>query len=264
MQIRKREGYTLIELLVVIAIIGVLTALLLSSISQARAAARRTRCLANLRQFAAANQLYTAEFPGWTIPAYWGWSPAGAGWPANTPPAIPASGPRLHWFQAWPVARALNAARPGNGRYVGDLLCPDASFAWERGTSAGYPLQYSYAINTTQLPGMSLTRAPDYWNAWKTSEIRQPSEKIQFIDAVSGSVNASGSFNGTLRYFTNGWGEWHGPPDHTNIVAYRHSRGANVLFHDGHGLWMPATALRVDPAASGTAKNKRQWEPTRP
>jgi prepilin-type N-terminal cleavage/methylation domain-containing protein/prepilin-type processing-associated H-X9-DG protein len=58
----RRRGFTLIELLVVIAIIGILAAMLFPVFARAREAARKTQCLANVKNIAIAYQMYLTDY----------------------------------------------------------------------------------------------------------------------------------------------------------------------------------------------------------
>src|SRR5512140_2080085 len=55
-------GFTLIELLVVIAIIGILAAMLFPVFARARESARKTQCLANVKNLAMGLQIYLTDY----------------------------------------------------------------------------------------------------------------------------------------------------------------------------------------------------------
>ena len=102
----RHRGFTLTELLVVVAIVAILAGLLLPVFNTTRAAARKARCIGNMRSIAAAVTMYVTDWDGF--------------WPAETSRRVteyfntaPGGGQRRRWpetcersYQGNPYLRA--------------------------------------------------------------------------------------------------------------------------------------------------------------
>ena len=253
----RRRGFTLIELLVVIGIIAILIALLLPALSRARSLAQRTACLSAMRQLGAMAQMYLNENKDWHLPVKWGWSPPGAGWPPAPPPPLPPTTASRSWPFNESLPRYLGLRDMVGGRVPYGLVCPRATLAVEAPVDDTYRISLSYGYNMYGLPWADLRNAPAYYTGFKRGEVRAASEKLAFVDSTDWVVNPWGS----AKYFEPGFGERYGPPPYTNITAYRHERGANVLFFDGHAGWMREDQVKWVAGDPRTARNLRLWDP---
>lgn len=122
-----RRGFTLIELLVVIAIIGVLIALLLPAVQQARESARRAQCKNNLKQLGLALHNYSDThrvFPSGYIyrPGSQSENAAGFGWGAMLLPFVDQKNlyEKFNWNV--PIWDAANAGP--RDQHLAVFLCP--------------------------------------------------------------------------------------------------------------------------------------------
>ena len=78
---RKRKEFTLVELLVVVAIIGMLTALLLPALGNAREAAKRINCASNMKQVFLGLNSYTDDNQGrYPFKCFWSTATTDLNW----------------------------------------------------------------------------------------------------------------------------------------------------------------------------------------
>jgi len=140
----KKRGFTLIELLVVIAIIAILAAILFPVFAKARAAARKTTCLSNLKGVNLAAQLYTQDYDEMI-------ASAAVNWWCGGDVCDGSGGAKVTWINP-----------PYNDKLTYDVACtPATSRENPNAVAAGY-IRYSWnALHHPYMKNSGITRCPD-------------------------------------------------------------------------------------------------------
>ena len=254
MQDKRKLGFTLIELLVVIAIIAILAAILFPVFAQARAAARKTSCISNLKQLTLGQLMYLQDYDEQF--SYWDWgkfpgqdswaTPNGMGWWMNqTQPYIKNQG--IH---------ACNSdTRPdGQANGWGYAVVPNSN-----------PVRYyrsSYGISEWIVSIDNSFR--------RLAGIPLPAQTAMYADAIGPLFNDWDACGGPLTnygftriWYANydAWGPWGNEQNYERYKQYaRHGDGNVISYVDGHAGYLPNRAFRVETTVSGfcPAQGKRQ------
>jgi prepilin-type N-terminal cleavage/methylation domain-containing protein len=193
----RRTGFTLIELVVVVAIIGILSMILLPSLSLLRNQANSTRCLSNLRQIGIGMQTYAGEHDD-CVPA------------GQVPPPDRDVLGLPYWGMWWGFIEPYMPIEDGGAVY----WCPSSCFTLAEtraAGSAGYQASYGmnddiyggspwYAHRTSRVPRKDISiQMADHWGAGSSGTMDyMPYVKWMGVSWVAAGPRRAGSFGGWM------------------------------------------------------------------
>ena len=222
-QNQASQAFTLIELLVVITIIAVLAGLLLPALAKAKAKARQIQCLSEMRQWGLAFTMYAHDSDG-QIP-HEGWDTKGEV-VLETWAQIKAA--KSAWYNTLsndlrkPAAAAYSMPSQRERFYEPASLfqCPSAALPPQARDSACQFALFSRAMSSQLITWPNVPTIV-------ISKIKYPDRTVIFLDSrLDGEPVMPGqveTFLGQPSAFANRFPGW------------RHGRGGNLLFADGHG-----------------------------
>lgn len=188
---RRLRAFTLIELLVVIAIIAILAAILFPVFAQAKAAAKKTSSISNIKQESLAFIMYSTDYDDINV-VYTSYSPQGAG---------VAYGGGLYPIQPWSW---LIQPYQKNADIVQDPQAPPME-PWPAafGTTIPKAYQPQYGMNFTWLtPPFGAANDPTF-NCKSQTSFAAPAETVMLANKWS---TAEDNFTNATTIV------WYGPP----------------------------------------------------
>jgi prepilin-type N-terminal cleavage/methylation domain-containing protein/prepilin-type processing-associated H-X9-DG protein len=219
---RSKKGFTLIELLVVIAIIAILAAILFPVFAKARAAAKTTNCLSNLKQMGVAFTAYAADYDDKLPPSWWIYLVRGdeRGWENNV----------ITYLGGQKAAKASSVKTADKSGAYQLFICPELQIThsysrndWAGEATLGSSGDSAKVIHIFDLPRYPERSHPGWHKALAESDDADWSNDTQYVygDSLETTILKT-----SLKY-TGGYSYWLRFPG-------VHNGKANILFVDGH------------------------------